>query len=96
MKKTSSGRNLDANLEMLSFDIFVQALHMPRSNISSGVYLPQYKKKRTSRLSRSASIRVHVEVRNGQGRARDVGPPPEDGDRTRRFDRGILVPRILY
>ena len=71
MKKASPGRNLDAifgndaNLEMLSVDLFELALHMRRSKNSSGVYRPKYKKKRTCRLSRSAAICVHVEVRNG-------------------------------
>ena len=65
MRKASSGRNLDANLEMFSFDVFVQALHMPRSKNSSGAFRPKYKKKRASRVSRSASIHVHVEVQNG-------------------------------
>ena len=71
MKIASSGRSLDsnfgnyANLEMLSLDFFVQALRMRRSKKSSGVYRLKYKRNRTSRLSRSASIRVHVEVQNG-------------------------------
>ena len=66
MKKASSGRNLYANLEMFSHDLFVQALHMPRFKKSSGVYRPKYKMFRTSRLSGAAAlIRVHVEVRNG-------------------------------
>ena len=34
------------------------------------------KKKRTCRLSRSASIRVHVEVRNEYDRATGVGAAP--------------------
>ena len=45
---------------------------MPRSKKSSGVYRPNSKIKRTPRLSRSASIRVHVEVWNRYVRARDV------------------------
>ena len=46
---------------------------MPRFKNSSYTAQNTKKKKRTSRLSRSASIRVHVEVRNGYGRARGVG-----------------------
>ena len=74
MKTGSSGSNLDANLEKLSLKknkkkvvpyLFVQALHMPRSKNSSAVYRLKYKTKRISRLSRSASIRVHVDVHNG-------------------------------
>ena len=105
MKKASSGRNLDSNLEMMpilemlsllySFKLYirqdpridvvspllVQALHTPRSKNRSGVYRPKYKKnkKRFSRLSRSPSIRVHVEVPNGYGRTRGVGAAPRRG-----------------
>ena len=39
-------------------------------------YLLEYNIFATSRLSRSASVRVHVEVRNGYGRARGVGAAP--------------------
>ena len=50
----------------------------------------------TSRLSRSTSVRFHVEVRNGHGRARGVGVAP----RSRRSNEAIWpripVPRIAY
>ena len=53
-------------------------LHLPRSKNSSGVYRPKYKIKRSSRYSRSASIRVCVEVRNGYGQSqRGSGRPPK-------------------
>ena len=39
----------------------------------------------TSRSSRSAPVRVHVDVRNGHGRARGVEPPPEGGARTKLY-----------
>ena len=60
---------------------------MPMSKNSSGAYRPNSKIKHTSRLSRSASIRVHVEVWNECVRARDVGAAPEAGARTKLFDR---------
>ena len=47
MKKAFVGKKFrcqcgnDANLEMLSLDLFLQALHMPRSKNSSGVYRPK-------------------------------------------------------
>ena len=51
----------------------------------------------TSRLSRSASVYVYVDVWNGHGRARVVGAAP----RRRRsneaiFDREFQFPRIAY
>ena len=70
---------------MLSVDLFVEALQMPRSKNSSGVYRPKYKKNRTSRLFLSAYIRVHVEVRSGYGRVRGVGASP----RRRRSNEAI-------
>ena len=92
MRKASSGRNLDANLEndanlemlslIYSFKLYI---YMPRSKNSSGVYHPKYKKKRTSRLSRSASIRILVDVRDGYGRARGIGAAP----RRRRSNEAI-------
>ena len=74
-----------ANWESLSVNYFVQALHMPRSKNSSGVYRPKYIFFRTSCLSGSASTRVHVEVGNGYGRVRGVGAAP----RRRRSNEAI-------
>ena len=79
MKKASSGRNVDrcqfgndANLEMLSL-IYSFMLHVCQDPRIVRAYTAQNaKKKRTSRLSRSASVRVHVDVRNGYSRARVV------------------------
>ena len=65
----------------------VQALHVPRPKNRPGVYRPIYNKKRTSRLSRSASIRVHVDGRNRHGRARGVGAAPRRRRSTKLFDR---------
>ena len=76
--------------------LFVQALHMPRSKNSSGVYRPEYKKQRTSRLSRSASIRVHVDVRNGYGMARGVGAAPGGWRLNKAIWPRIPVPGIVY
>ena len=80
MKKAWWGRNKkpkfgnDANLEINVFPyvLFVQAMHMPRSKNSSGVYRPKYKKLRPSRSSRSAHVPDPGQVRNGYGRARGV------------------------
>ena len=65
MKKATPGKKLDSNLEMMpiwkSCPSFIEVLHyMPRSKNKSGVYRPKYKKKRTSRLSRSASVRAFI------------------------------------
>ena len=38
------------------YDFFVQAMRMPRSKNSSGVYRPKYKNLRTFFLSRSAHV----------------------------------------
>ena len=38
-----------------------------------------------TRSSRSAPVRVHVDVRNGHGRARGVGAAPESGARTKPY-----------
>ena len=66
----------DAHLEMLSL-IYSFKLYICQDPRIARAYTAQNtKKKRTSRLSRSASIRVHVEVRNGYGRARGVGAAP--------------------
>ena len=81
MKKVLWGRNKkpkfgnDANLEInvLPYVFFVQALHVPRSKNSSGVYRPKYKKVAHFSL---ASLFAHVpalgQVWNGYGRARGV------------------------
>ena len=65
MNKATPGKKLDSNLEMMPIGkvvphLFVQAVHMPRSENSSCIYRPKYKKKRTSRLSRSASVRTFI------------------------------------
>ena len=60
---------------------------MPKSKNSSGVYHPKHKILRTSRLSRSAHVPDRGQVRNGYGRAEAFEPPPEDGARTKLFDR---------
>ena len=75
MKKAWSGRNLDANLEMLSF-IYSFKLYICQDQRIARAYIAQNTKKSALRLSRSASIRVHVDVRNGYGRARGVGAGP--------------------
>ena len=87
----------DANLEMLSL-IYSFKLYICQDPRRVRAYTAQNttKKKRTSRLSRSASIRFHVEVWNGYGRARGVGVVP----RRRRSNEAIWpripVPRIAY
>ena len=58
----------DANLEMLSLDFFVQALHVPRSTNSSGVYRPKYKKKTHFSL---VSFSVYTRSRRGAERIRE-------------------------
>ena len=58
------------------------------------MYRPKYKKKRTSRLPRSASVRVHVKVRNGYGRARGVGAAPRRWRPNEAIRPKISVPRI--
>ena len=67
MKKASSGSNLDASLEMLSLIYSFKPCICQEK--SSGVYRQNSKITRTSRLTRSASILVHVEVWNGYVRA---------------------------
>ena len=59
-------------ISVFPYVFFVQALHMPRSKNSSGVYHPKYKILRTSRLSRSAHVPDPGQVRDGYGRARGV------------------------
>ena len=93
--KTSPG-NFDANLEMmpkiLSLDFFIQALHMPRSKNSSGVYRLHNEKKSAhlaclvQRLSAFTS-RCKTD-KAGRGA---LEPTLEDGVRTKRFDREIPV-----
>ena len=69
-------------------DIIIQP-YLRNSSSTCGIFA-------TSRLSHSASVRVHVDVRNGHGRARGVGAAP----RRRRSDVAIRpripVPRIAY
>ena len=100
MKKSSSGRNLDANLEITPVwkccplvgnavpYLVVQALHMPRSKNSSGIYRPKYTKKaHFSLISLSVyprSRRCAERIRQGRGALK---PPHEDGARTKPFDR---------
>ena len=63
----------------------IQALQTSRYNRSLKITSSKYNIFATSRLSRSASVRVHVEVRNGYGRARGVGAAP----RRRRSNEAI-------
>ena len=58
---------------------------MPISKNSSGVYRPNAKTLRNSRLSRSAHVPDPGQVRNGYARAFE--PSPEDGPRTKLFDQ---------
>ena len=92
MKKATSGGNLDsnqcgndANLDMLPLDFFF--IYICQDPRIARAYTAQNKNKNalSSRLSRSASIRLHVEVRNGYGRARGVGAAP----RRRRSNEAI-------
>ena len=83
----------DANLEMLSL-IYSFKLYMCQDPRIARAYTAQYtKKKRACRLSRSASIRVHVDVRNGYRRVRGVGAAPRSNEAI--WPR-IPVPRIAY
>ena len=73
-------------LEMMTILEIIQALQTCRVNQNSrnssstcGIFA-------TSRLSRSASVRVHVDVRNGHGRARGVVAAP----RRRRSNKPIF------
>ena len=50
----------------------------------------------SSRLSRSASVRVHVIVRNEHGRARGVGAAPRSRHSNEAILPRILVPRTTY
>ena len=50
----------------------------------------------TSRLSRSASVRVHVDVRSGHGRARGVRAAPRRRRSNEDIRPRIPVPRIAY
>ena len=79
MKKASSGSNFGNDADFgnvvpyFSFKLCIcQDPKIARAYTAQN----KKKKKRTCRLSRSASIRVHVEVRNGYGRARGVGAAP--------------------
>ena len=56
--------------------IFSFKLYTCQDPTIARAYTAQNTKKRTSRLSRSASIRIHVKVRNGFGRARGRGAAP--------------------
>ena len=94
MKKASLGRNLDSNLEMMiiwkcCLLIYSFKLYICQDPRTARAYTSKIQKKRTSRLSRSASIRVHVEVRNGYGGARGVRAAPR-----RRRSNEALWPRI--
>ena len=72
MKKAPFGRNLNATLEMLSLDSFVQALHMPRSENSSVVYRPKYNNflhfSLVSLSPHPRSRRGAERIRQGEGR----------------------------
>ena len=72
-------------LEMMPILEIIQALQTSRYNRSLKVTSSKYNIFATSRLSRSSSVRVHVEVRNGYGRARGVGAAP----RKRRSNEAI-------
>ena len=98
MKKQSGGDNIrnqygnDATLEINVFQyvFFVQALLMPRSKNSSGVYRPKYQNLHFSLVSLSPRTRSRPgaeRIRQGEGCLR----PPEDGARTKRFDREIQL-----
>ena len=86
MKKASSGRHLDATLEVLSLIYSFKLYNMPRSKDSSGVYRPKKKKNAllaclAQRLSAFTS-RCRTDAA-GRGA---LEPSPEDGARTKRFD----------
>ena len=71
MKKASSGRNLDANLEMTPIGnvvsyLFVQALHMPRSNNVSGICV----KDRVVDTYRRSRTRMRERTRHRSGNTR--------------------------
>ena len=60
MKKRTPGKKLDSNLEMLSL-IYSFKLYICQDQIIARAYTAQNKnKKRTSRLSRSASVRAFI------------------------------------
>ena len=87
MKKASSGRNLDANLEMLSL-IYSFKLYICQDSRIAPAYTAQNTKKNAllaclaQRLSASTS-RCGTDTA-GRGA---LEPPPEDGARTKLFDR---------
>ena len=54
----------------------IQTLQTLRYSRSRKITSSKYTIFASTRLTRSASIRVHVEVPNGQGRARGVGAAP--------------------
>ena len=86
MKKASSGRNLGANLEMLSL-IYSFKRYICQDPRIARALPPEIKKKRTSsflaqRLSAFAS-RCGTDTA-GRGA---LEPPPEDGARTKLVDR---------
>ena len=76
------------HLEMMPIWLIIQALQTldttkisRNSSSTCGIFA-------TSRLSRSASVRVHVGARNGHTAGRGaLEPPPEAGARTKLFDR---------
>ena len=76
MKTASPGSNLDANLEMLSVIYSFKLYICQDPRIARAYTAPPPKKKRTSGLSRPASVRVHVAVWNRYVRVTDVGAAP--------------------
>ena len=60
MEKASSGRSLDANMEMMPTWKCCPLIY----SFELGRIPPKYQNVRTFRLSRSVPIRVDVEVRN--------------------------------
>ena len=85
-KKAFWGRNKkpkfgnDANLEInvLPYVFLVQALHMPISMNSAGVYRPKYKTLRTSRLPRFAHVSIPLRCGTDTAGRGAFEPPPED------------------
>ena len=78
MKKTSSGPNLDANLEMTQIWqccrlTIVQALHIPTPKKNSGVYRPKSREKNVLLSCLAQRLCLQVDVRNRYGNARGVG-----------------------
>ena len=102
MKKASSGRNLDVNLDMMpirkccpliySFKLFMcQDPRIARA----------YTARNTKIITLLACLVQHLSAFTSWCRTDKAGrgalePPSEDGGRTKRFDREIPVPRIPY